>query len=272
MKELLGTELAGYIKERQAKQVRALRQAEHIAPKLVIIKTSDNPVITSYVKMKVRYGEDILVDVEVRTPSDEDLLTEIEAINSDDSVHGAIIQLPLANAEQTEAAVNLVDPRKDVDGLGQGATLTPATSMAIDWLLAGYNVDLAHKKIQIVGNGRLVGEPLSKLWRAAGYDVEVFDKNTENMLEKLKAGEIIVSAAGVPGLIPSSSLQSGAVVVDAATASEHGEIVGDVALDVRERNDITITPLKGGVGPLTVCALFDNVIRAARATAEQAKV
>jgi len=271
MKILLGTELAGYIKERQAKQVRTLRQAELVIPKLVIIRTTDNPVIASYVRMKVAYGEDILVDVDVRTPAEADLFAEIEKTNEDASVHGMIIQLPLANKEQTDTAVNLVDPKKDVDGLGKTATLTPATPMAIDWLLAGYNVDLTDKKIKIIGNGRLVGEPLSKLWRSAGYDVEVFDEHTENMLEKLTKGEVIVSAAGVPGLIPSSALQRGAVVVDAATASEHGKIVGDVSEEARQRDDLTITPLKGGVGPLTVCALFDNVIRAARAAAEQAK-
>ena len=271
MKLLNGSELAEFIKERQARQVRGLRQAEQIAPRLAIVQTTDDPVIGTYVRMKQRYGADILVDVDVHTVKSAELLTTIDQLNGDDRVQGIIIQLPLADPEQTEQAVNRVAPDKDVDGLGKGALFTPATPMAIDWLLAGYNVTLASRQIAIVGNGRLVGAPLAELWRAAGHSVAVYDTSTERMDEKLQAADVIVSAAGVPGLIVSSVVKQGAVVVDAATSAEHGKIVGDMAEDVRARTDLTITPEKGGVGPLTVCALFDNVIRAARMRAEALK-
>jgi len=94
----------------------------------------------------------------------------------------------------------------------------------------------------------------------------VYDDTTENLDEAVKEASIVVSATGVPGLITSQMLQPGAAVVDAGTASEEGRIVGDLAVDVRERTDLTVTPIKGGVGPLTVTALFDNVIQAASAT------
>ncbi|HEY1085653.1 MAG TPA: bifunctional 5,10-methylenetetrahydrofolate dehydrogenase/5,10-methenyltetrahydrofolate cyclohydrolase [Candidatus Saccharimonadales bacterium] len=269
MKVLNGSELSGYIKERQAKQVRALRQAEGIQPKLAIIKTIDDPVIASYVGKKKAYGADILIEVDIYDVSSDQLFDTIKKLNADDTVHGIIVQLPLSDMSQTEEAVNLVASEKDVDGLSSGATLVPATPMAIDWLLAGYNVDLKDKKIAIVGRGRLVGAPLEKLWLAAGHDVEVFDKQSTNTFERLPHMDVIVTATGVPGLIKSEHIKQGAAVVDAATASEKGKIVGDVADDVREnRDDIAITPVKGGVGPLTVCALFDNVIRAARNQAE----
>lgn len=271
MKELNGSELASFIKERQAKQVRALRQAEGISPKLAIIKTTADPVIATYVRMKERYGSDILIDVDIVQTADDELFATIERLNNDESVHGIIVQLPLNNPDQTEEAVNLVKVEKDVDGLSKKATLTPATPMAIDWLLAGYNVELKDKNVAIVGQGRLVGEPLAKLWREAGHDIEVFDKDSTNTFERLPHMDVIVSATGVPGLIKSEHVKEGAVVVDAATASEDGKIVGDADEAVRERDDISITPKKGGVGPLTVCALFDNVIRAARAKAEQTK-
>lgn len=271
MKLLNGTELASYIKERQARQVRALRQADSVFPKLAIVQTTDDPVIATYVRMKQRYGEDVLVDVEVHHETDSTLFDTIRRLNADPSVHGMIIQLPLANPDQTDEAVNLVAPEKDVDGLGGQAVFTPATPMAIDWLLAGYNVELGKgRKIGIVGNGRLVGAPLAKLWRDAGREVEVFDSSTADLGEALRGCDIIVSAAGVPNLIVSGFVRPGAVVVDAATSAEHGKIVGDVAKGVRERDDLTITPEKGGVGPLTVAALFDNVIRSARNIAEQA--
>lgn len=270
VKLLSGLELAGYIKERQARQVRALRQANGVEPKLAIIKTTDDPVIATYVRMKQQYGEDIQVDVEVHDVESDKLFETIHSLNDDLNVHGIIIQLPLADESQTQEAVDLVSTQKDVDGLGATATFVPATPMAIDWLLAGFNVTLTGKKIAIVGNGRLVGAPLARLWRSAGHSVEIFDNTTDNMLEKLKLADIIVTATGVPGLIISQSVKLGAVVVDAATSAEHGKIIGDVADDVRERDDLVITPEKGGVGPLTVTALFDNVIRAARETVETA--
>jgi methylenetetrahydrofolate dehydrogenase (NADP+)/methenyltetrahydrofolate cyclohydrolase len=271
MKILDGKELAEFIKERQARQVRGLRQAEAIAPRLAIIQTADDPVIDTYVRMKQAYGEDILVDVEHHKIASTQLFETIDQCNADDGIHGIIVQLPVADEAQTEEAVNRVAPEKDVDGLGQAAQFDPATPMAIDWLVNGYNVDLKRKKIAIVGNGRLVGAPLARMWKSAGHDVTVFDKSNAGALGKLRRYAIIVTATGVPGLITSAYVQPGAVVIDAATAAEHGKIVGDVADDVRARSDLTITPEKGGVGPLTVCALFDNVIRAARREAERAK-
>jgi methylenetetrahydrofolate dehydrogenase (NADP+)/methenyltetrahydrofolate cyclohydrolase len=264
MKLLLGSELADYIKERQGKQVRNLRQAHHIIPKLAIIQTADDPVIDTYVRMKKAYGADILIEVEVYRPASSELMQTIERCNVDESVHGIIIQLPLADKSQTDEAVNAVSPDKDVDGLGQHSRHTPATAVAIDWLANGYNVELKGKKIAIVGNGRLVGAPLARLWKNAGYDVTVFDEDSKDMAKRLRRYAIIVSAAGVPGLITSSLVQPGAVVIDAATSAEHGKLVGDVADDVRNRSDVTITPEKGGVGPLTVVALFENVLQAAR--------
>ena len=269
MKLLDGTEIAGYVTERQAKQVRNLRQEWKVVPKLAIIQTVDNPVIDTYVRMKQRYGADINVEVELHHVTSDELMETITHCNEDKSVHGVIIQLPLADPSQTDAAVNAVAPEKDVDGLGENSHHVPATAEAIDWLLHGYNVELKGKKIAVVGNGRLVGGPLSKLWKQAGYDVTVFDEHSKNVEKSLRRYAVIVSAAGVPNLIRAQSIQPGAVVIDAATTAEHGKIVGDISLEVRERGDLTITPEKGGVGPLTVVALFEHVIQAAYASAQE---
>jgi methylenetetrahydrofolate dehydrogenase (NADP+)/methenyltetrahydrofolate cyclohydrolase len=269
MKLLDGSELAGYIKERQLKQVRALRLSWRVIPRLAIVYTSDDPTIDTYMRLKREYGEDITVEVDVYKPSDSELLNQIKILNQDENVHGIIIQLPLADLTHTDDAVNAVNSGKDVDGLGKNSAFVPATAMAIDWLLAGYNVELAGKKIAIVGNGRLVGAPLAKLWKSAGLDVSVCDSKTFDLAEVINSSEIIVTATGVPGLVTGDMIRSGATVVDAGTAAEHGKIVGDLADDIRERQDLTITPIKGGVGPLTVAALFDNVILAARKIADQ---
>ena len=268
MKLLDGSELVGYIKERQAKQVRALRQSWRVIPRLAIVRTGDNPVIDVYMRLKKAYGDDILVEVGVYTPSDEELMETIEGLNQDEAVHGIIIQLPLADTTQTEVAIQTVSPDKDVDGLGNQTQFTPATAMAIDWLLAGYNIELETKRIAIIGEGRLVGAPLAKLWKNAWLNVAVYDDRSSNLAESVKAADIIVTATGVPGLVMSNMVGLNATVVDAGTASENGKVVGDVSDEVRTRDDITITPKKGGVGPLTVAALFDNVITAARKVAD----
>lgn len=264
-KLLNGAELADYIKERQAKQVRNLRQAHNIVPKLAIIVTDPSPVIASYMRLKRRYGEDILIDVEVFVTDMESIISVIEECNVDAAIHGIIVQLPLSDPGQTDGIVALIAPEKDVDGLGPNAKFDSATATAINWLLTGYGVDLVGKKIVIVGNGRLVGAPLATMWRTSGYDISVVDETVKDLSSVVSLADIIVTATGVPRLITDDMLKQGAVVVDAGTASENGVIVGDLDPDVRQtRDDLTLTPEKGGVGPLTVATLFDAVIQAAR--------
>ena len=269
MRELNGSELAGFIKERQAKQVRALRQAWHINPRLAIVTDVENPVIETYMRLKQRYGADILIDVEIHRVSAGGALEVIQELNNRDDVQGIILQLPISNSDQTEELLESIREDKDVDGLRKRAIFQAATPTAINWLLAGYGVDLKNKKVAIVGRGRLVGAPLEKMWLKSGVDVTVFEKGDD--LSQLINYDIIVSATGVPGLIKSQMIKTKTVVVDAGTASENGKIVGDVSEEVRQRNDVIITPKKGGVGPLTVSALFDNVITACLKIANQSK-
>ncbi len=269
MRELNGSELAGFIKERQAKQVRALRQAWHINPRLAIVTDVENPVIEMYMRLKQRYGADILIDVEIHRVPAGGALEVIQELNNRDDVQGIILQLPISNSDQTDELLESIREDKDVDGLRKRAIFQAATPTAISWLLAGYGVDLKNKKVAIVGRGRLVGAPLEKMWLKSGVDVTVFEKGDD--LSQLINYDIIVSATGVPGLIKSRMIKPKAVVIDAGTASENGKIIGDASEEVRQRNDVIITPKKGGVGPLTVSALFDNVITACLKIANQSK-
>lgn len=264
---LNGSELVGYIQERQAKQVRALRQAWKTYPKLVILKTPGaSAVIDTYVRMKRAYGEDILIETVVDTVPVNELSSSIAQYNDDPSVHGIIVQLPLDDPTKTDEMMALINPEKDVDGLGPEAKFDSATAEAINWLATGYGVELAGKQIAIVGNGRLVGRPLASMWRESGYDVTVLDDTTTDIASVLRNSQVIVAATGVPRLITPAMVPLRAVVIDAGTASDDGVIVGDVDPAVRERDDVTITPERGGVGPLTIAALFDHVITAALAT------
>lgn len=277
MRFLNGAELRDFIKERQAKQVRALRQSWRVSPKLVIFYSSKSPVTETYMRLKENYGADILVEVERREVEISKLKEEIQKANIDEDIHGIIVQLPLENKNgeklsknETEAILSEISKEKDVDGLN-GGDFIPATAQAINWLLAGYNISLENKKIAVVGQGKLVGAPLSKMFEDSGVDVSKFDElNSSDMKEKLKDFDVVITAVGKPGLITSEMLKNKAVVVDAGTASENGKIKGDVEDSVRElREDLTITPIKGGVGPLTVASLIDNVIVAARKVANK---
>lgn len=269
MRFLNGKELAGFIKERQAKQVRALRQAHGVLPKLAIVVTDiDNKVIDVYVRMKKRYGADILVDVDIHKVEQAQVKALLNVLSSDENVHAIIVQLPLADKSETDEILALVSAEKDVDGLAPDSKFEPATALAIMWLLAGYNIELHGKNVVLVGYGKLVGQPLERLMHADGVEPTIVDINTPNSAEIIKQADVLVSATGVAGLIKTEQVKQGAVVVDAGVASEGGKTVGDVAPEVFERADLTITPTKGGVGPLTVCALFDNVIRAAERAAK----
>lgn len=268
MKILNGKELAGYIKERQVHEVRALRQAAHVQPKLAIVLTIDHPTINVYTRMKKAYGADLLIDVDIHRVKQDDAPALIAQLNADPSVHGIIVQLPLERPEETEALVNLVAAEKDVDALGERARFDPATPMAILWLLAGYNIDLQGKHVLLVGRGKLVGRPLEKMLNASGINVTVADRQTTDLRGEALQADVVITATGSPAILYADMLKQGAVVVDAGVAGEEGKTVGDLAPDVYERDDLTLTPVKGGVGPLTVCALFENVIRAARRTTQ----
>lgn len=268
MKSLNGKELAQFIKERQAHQVRSLRQGNGVVPKLAIIQCIDDPVINTYVRLKKRYGADILVEVEDHQVQQPEIPALVQKLNADNTVHGIIIQLPLIDKSQTDELVNMVAPEKDVDALGQAPEFDPATPMAIMWLLAGYNVDLNGKHILLIGRGKLVGAPLERMLTNSGHDVEVIDRSVSDLAAHTKEADVVITATGSPAILYPDMIKQGAVVVDAGVASEDGKTVGDVAPELYERDDLTITPAKGGVGPLTVCALFDNVIRAARRAVE----
>lgn len=260
---LHGSELAGYIKERHRREVQKLLK-KGITPKLAIIQVKDDPVIDTYVRMKKRYGEDLGAEVEIHKVKQSEVAELVKKLNADDSVHGMIIQLPLNDIEQTDELLALIDPEKDVDGLSPKGKLVfqPATPTAILWLISGNNIDLKGKKVLLVGRGKLVGGPLEQILIGGGIEPHVAVKG-DPLEEMAKDADIIISAVPVPYILKNSMVKPGAVVVDAGTASESGKTVGNASDELYDRDDIKITPHRGGVGPLTVCALFENTIQAA---------
>lgn len=254
MKLLNGQEVAEFIKQRHYQQVRGLQAA----PKLAIVRMGNDPATSKYLAKKSEYGSDIGALVQVFAETAETILDRIHQLNTDSDVTGIIVQLPLSNAKITDQALAAVLPAKDVDGLAPKTLFETATPKAIVWLLSAYNVELKGNKIAVVGQGRLVGKPLADRLEASGLDVERLDIHSKNIKKTISMAHIVICATGRAGLIKAQDLQAGAVVVDA------GSPAGEVDKSVWQRNDLVITPNPGGVGPMTVAALFDNLLIAAQ--------
>lgn len=265
MKYLNGSEIAGFIKERQARQIRSLIQSKGIKPRLDIVMCGNNDASQKYTHIKQIYGENIGAEVIVHNCQQVEAVSLIEELNANTLVTGVIVQLPLPDSSQTDEIVNSIKPEKDVDSLAtDNKIFDSATATAIMWLLAGYNIDLNGKKIVIVGRGKLVGAPLEKIMISSGLNPVVIDEFTENNDSTMAEADILISAVGKPGIVKAELVKPGAVVVDAGVASENGVLKGDIEDSIYQREDLkAITPKMGGVGPLTVCALFDNLIKSA---------
>lgn len=255
MKLLTGRDIADFITQRHTTMVAAMDPQ----PRLAIIRSQDNEAGDLYLKMKRKYGEAIGVAVDLFVETSDTILERIDTLNRDPGVTGIIIQLPLSDSSITNRALAAVALEKDVDGLAPGTSFEAATPKAALWLLAAHNVDLKGR-IVVVGKGRLVGQPLADRLEASGHDVVRCDAHTKNLAAEIFQADIIFTSTGHPHLIKPSMVKPGAVIID--TGSPLSEL--DPAL--YSRDDLTITPNPGGVGPMTVVSLFDNLIIAAQAT------
>ncbi len=253
MKLLDGADLAGFIQTRHAQIVDSLDRR----PRLAILYCGDQAATERYIRAKQIYGEAIGVEVVSEKVEPDVLIKKIMQLNADTEVTGIIVQLPLPSQTLTAEMLKTIDPAKDVDGLTERSPFEAATPKGILWLLAGYNIDL-NGKIVIVGQGRLIGKPLAGSLEASGRDVVRCDESTPDLAQVVNSSDIIISATGKPKLITSAMAKQGAVVVDA------GSPASEVDDDLRSRSDLTITPNPGGVGPMTVAALFDNLLIAAQ--------
>lgn len=253
MKQLSGRDVAGFIQERHARQVRGFV----MPPRLAIVRQGATPATDMYLRVKQRYGQNLGFEVDLYTEEPDTILDRIKQLNADRSVTGINVELPFADDPSlTDAALAAVDLAKDIEGLAPGSTFEIVTPKAILWLLAAYNIDLGGR-IVIVGQGQLVGRPLADRLEASGHDVLRVDEHTSDLAGAVRQGDVVITATGQPGLIKSDMVKTGAVVVDAGAPDS------DLDPALLERPDLKITPNPGGVGPMTVAALFDNLLIAA---------
>lgn len=250
---LSGLDIADYIKRRHYEQLRGKR-----TPVLAIVNTNDDPATARYLRAKQQYGEDIGAEVQVHAVKMSEIEAVIKRLNADESVGGIIVQLPLAEPEMTDQILDMIEPAKDIDGLGKGSKFDPATPTAILWLLAGYSIDPKRQTVTVVGQGRLVGKPLTKMLKDLGAIVLTADEHTQNLPAVTMQADVVVLASGQKHILKAGMLKAGAVIVDCGSPSPEAD-PGLLADD-----SLKITPVPGGVGPMTVAALFENLLLASR--------
>ncbi|MDD2892213.1 MAG: bifunctional 5,10-methylenetetrahydrofolate dehydrogenase/5,10-methenyltetrahydrofolate cyclohydrolase [Candidatus Gracilibacteria bacterium] len=245
-------------------------------PKLSVILVGDNPASLSYIRQKERFAGIVGIDFELRHLSvditEDALINTIQEMNLDPKVNGMIVQLPLPRHIDTSRIIETIDPQKDVDGftsqnigklfLGT-ANLISCTPKGVMRLLREANVKIQGENIVMIGKSNIVGKPLSLLLMNAGGTVTVCNKETKNIKEFTQNADIVIVAAGSPGLVKKDMVRPGATIIDVGFTLVDGKIRGDAHFEALEPTCL-ITPVPGGVGPMTVAMLMENTFIAAR--------
>ena len=246
-------------------------------PKLIDVFVGSDPVIESYVNIKAKRAFETGIDFEIKKyPQDvleETLVADIKQMNSEKNICGLIVQLPLPKHLDKQAVMNAINPDIDVDmitsvSLGELFTgqqkIMPATASAILRMLKDLNIDLRGKHVLVVGAGDLVGKPVTFLLMQAGATVTVANQSTQDLSSLCLSADIIISGTVVPGLIKPSMVRAESIVIDAGTAESNSGISGDVDFEGIKDKVFAVSPVPGGVGPVTVAMLLSNVVAVAK--------
>lgn len=265
---------AAALKAEIRRRAAALTQSGHI-PRLAAVLPGDNQAGDLYLSRKERLGRDLGVAVEpYRLPdiTEEELVALLRRLSLRADLDGILLEQPLPAHIRKEAALQAIDPLKDVDGAtgrssglltGEPGGLAPATPLAVMRMLQYYQVELKGANVVIVGHSPVVGKPLALLMLKADATVTVCHKETRNLAAHTGQADILVVAAGVPGLITGDLVRPGAVVVDVGINLVDGKTVGDVDFASVSAVAGAITPVPGGIGPLTTLTILENTLRSA---------
>ena len=258
------------LRDKILSELKAKIESENLKPCLAIIQVGDNEASNRYIKQKIQAGEEIGAKVElIKFPevvSQEELEAKINNLNQDNQVTGIIVQLPLAEHLQSERIIELIAPEKDVDGLTEKSVFKPATPSGVIKILEEYKIDLKDKIVVVLGRSKLVGAPLKAMLEDFGAEVIQIHSQTPKPIDSLvQKGDIVISAVGQPGLVTANMVKDGAIVIDVGINRdlETGKLVGDVDFEDVSRKASLITPVPGGVGPMTVAMLMSNLVKAA---------
>ncbi|OWB65087.1 hypothetical protein B5S33_g3388 [[Candida] boidinii] len=282
---LSGREIASKVKSKAFEEVKKLQsQFPEFKPSLTIIQVGTRPDSSAYVRMKLKASKESGIDCNIikldEHISEQKLLTEIDSLNNDDSVHGILIQLPLPKHMDEVKVTNAVLTTKDVDGFdrfnvgelakkGGSPHFLPCTPNGCMRLLEETGVPLKGKHAVVIGRSDIVGTPVAAMLRNANCTVTICHSGTKSIADVVKTADIVVAALGRPNYVKGEWLKEGAIVIDVginyipdATKKSGQRLVGDVDFESAKEKASFITPVPGGVGPMTVAMLVDNVLKA----------
>ncbi len=273
-----GRSVAAGVRERVRREVAALRADRGVEPGLATVLVGEDPASELYVRRK----REACAEAGIRSfhhpltaqTSASELAALLDALNEDPAVHGVLLQLPLPSRLDAAAMTQRIDPAKDVDGLhplnagllAQGAAeaVVPCTPAGVMELLRAAGAELAGAPAAVIGRSTLVGRPLATLLLGANATVTHCHSRTRDLAAVCREAEVVVAAAGVPRLVTADMVSPGATVIDVGTNRTDEGLIGDVDFDGVSRVARAITPVPGGVGPMTIAMLLDNTVRAAR--------
>jgi len=290
-KLIMGTEIRETILEEIAAEVKAIKEKHGVVPGLVTILVGANPASISYVTLKIktahRLGYKEIQDNQAATVSEKDLLALIDRYNKDDSIHGILVQLPLPKHIDEKKVLNAIDPDKDVDGFhpinvgrlmigGSEVKFPPCTPAGIQELIVRAGVKTDGAEVVVVGRSNIVGKPIANMMlqkgKGANATVTVVHTATRDLAFHCKRADILIVAAGVPGLVKPEWIKPGACVIDVGvnrvgekvsekTGQKIAILKGDVDFDAAKQVAGWITPVPGGVGPMTITMLMQNTLK-----------
>lgn len=272
-----GKELAKKTRQNLKLECDELKK-EGINPKLAVIMVGDNPASKVYVKNKSKACQEVGIEYEEylldSNIKQEELIKLIKKLNEDKTINGILLQSPIPNGLDINEAFRTIDYKKDVDGfhpmnvgklaLGQN-TFVSCTPYGVMRMFEEYNIDLCGKNVVILGRSNIVGKPLSQCCLNKNATVTICHSKTQDTKKITKEADIVIAAIGKPKFITQDMVKDGAVIIDVGiNRDENGKIVGDVDFENVKEKASYITPVPGGVGPMTIAMLINNVIKAAK--------
>lgn len=263
MKIIDGRKLAKTREEKLRKKLLKLNKR----PKVVSIVVGNDPACLLYTKVKKTKALHLGIDFESIFLSEkskyQELISLIKKLNGDKNVIGIMVQLPISEnflkGKSYLQPLEMIAPKKDVDGLTSSKKFLPATALAVLSILKDEKIPIKGKNILVVGRSPLVGRPVAQKLKKMGGKVEVVHRQTKDPQRKANKADILISASGVPHLVKKTWVKKGAVVIDVGTTKLNGKIVGDVDFEGVSSKVSKITPVPGGVGPMTVISLMENI-------------
>lgn len=271
-----GKKLAETIKQNLAERINALKE-KNIIPGLTVILVGDDPASQVYVRNKAntftKLGLNSSVEQYPASLSEEALCNRIRELNNDPSVHGILVQLPLPANLDTNKVIETISPEKDVDGFhisNAGALMTgrplfiPCTPYGVMKMLESENVELRGAEAVVIGASNIVGKPMALLLQKAGATVTICNSKTKDLAAHTRRADVLVVATGRPEMITGDMIKPGAIVIDVGiNRGSDGKLKGDVEFSSAKEVAGAITPVPGGVGPMTIVMLLVNTIEAA---------